>query len=372
MRISEYLSGTSKKAFLTPDLFSKKFTQRENPLVNEKILTDLSTIVIMIRKGISDSEDIILVGSFGRGEGSVLDEETGIQPVNDYDIVITSELPLNQDLLRSLSIEIATTIGIRFVDLMNIPIENLKSLPNTTFNYDLKYGGVVIYGNPRILEEIPDMNPSNISLIEGKILLFNRLICLVECFNYDFLKRVLTSEEKFFTVNQCNKVILACCDAHLMLQGKYHHSYREKDKRYQNLISPDMKLLNFVNRATIFKLIPTKKIDFDVVDYWFDVKKLYFDTLLMYLNRTFVLSKNLSSFVEFGEFYAGYSLNSKKSSIELAEIFILLSITKEVIDLDYLKLAREQIVNITGQNLVEFDWEKSRKEVTRLWYKFNH
>lgn len=370
--ISEYLSEKPEKTKLLPHINSKNFTQWNDPAINKKILADLSIIVTMIKASIPDAVDIILTGGFSRSEGSVLYDGLGVQPVNDYDIVITSDLPLDQELLRSLSVKIATTIGIRLIDLINIPIKNLKSLPYTMFNYDLKFGGEVIYGNARILDEIPNMDSSKMPLTEGKVLLFNRLICLIECFNYDFLRQTLTNEEKFFLVNQCNKAILACCDAHLILHGKYHHSYREKNKRFQDSLSSDMKLKNFVNMATNFKLAPTKRIDFNVVDYWFDAKKLFLDTLLTYLNKTFVLSKKFSDFVDFGEFYAGYSLNSKTSNLELAEIFMLLSINNEDFDFDYLKIAKQQITKISSQNLGEYDWERTRKECTRLWFELNH
>jgi len=63
------------------------------------------------------------------------------------------------------------------------------------------------------------MDPDNMPLKEGKILLFNRLICLLECYSEDFLLREPKVEEKFFLVNQCSKAILACCDALLLLKG---------------------------------------------------------------------------------------------------------------------------------------------------------
>jgi len=370
--ISEYLSETSKRAILIPDILSKNFTQWDDPAVNEKILTDLSTIVTMIRTAIPDTEDVILTGGFGRSEGSVLYDEPTIQPVNDYDIVITSRLPLDYKLLKSLSAIIATTIGIRLIDLINIPINNIKSLPYTIFNYDLKYGGAVIYGDAHILDKIPEMDPAKIPLTEGKDLLFNRLICIMECFNYDFLRRPPTTEEKFFLVNQCNKAILACCDAQLILTGKYHYSYREKNKRFQTIFSSEQKFRNFMDLATHFKLAPTKRIYFDVIDYWFEVKKLFFNTLLEYLNKTFVISEKFSDFKEFGKFYSEYSLNSKKSNLELAEIFTLLSINNDGINIDYLNRAKEKIVNVAGQDLVDYDWERLRKESTQLWFELNH
>jgi hypothetical protein len=370
--ISEYLSKKEKNAKLLPHIKSKNFSQWNDPTINEKIYADLSIIVTMISESIPNAADIILTGGFSRGEGSVLYEESGVQPVNDYDIIITSEESLDHKLMRSLSAKIANTVGIRLIDLINIPLKNLKSLPFTMFNYDLKYGGEVIYGDARILDEIPNMDSSKMPLPEGKVLLFNRLICLMECFNYDFLRRSPSNEEKFFLVNQCNKAILACCDAHLILLGKYHHSYREKNKRFQSSVFSDMILQDSVNRAINFKLTPTKRIDFNVVDYWFTVKKIYLDTLLFYLNHTFIVSEKFSDFIDFGEFYSGYSLNCKKSNLELAEIFTLLSINTKGIDLDYLKIAKEHIMTISDQNLVEPDWERIRKECTRLWFELNH
>jgi anaerobic magnesium-protoporphyrin IX monomethyl ester cyclase len=370
--ILDYLLETSRREILVPEIHSKFFSLWEDPQVNEKILTDLSTIVSMIRTAIPNTEDIILTGGFGRGEGSVLYENSMIRPVNDYDFVIISKIPLDYQLLKSLSEKIATTIGIRFIDLINISIQDIKSLPYTMFNYDLKYGGTVIFGDTHILDSIPEMDPARMPLTEGKDLLFNRLICMIECFNYDFLRRNPTTEEKFFLVNQCNKVILACCDTQLILAGKYHHSYREKNIRFQTICSSEQNLRNFVDMATHFKLAPTTRIDFDVINYWFGVKKIYLAILLGYLNKTFVVSDKFSEFKEFSRFYSDFSFNSTKSNLELAEIFTLLSINNDGIDVDYLNMAKERVMSITGQDLVDCDWEKLRKECTRLWFRLNH
>jgi len=370
--ISDYLSETSKREMNIPEIPLKRFSQFDNPRISEKILTDLSTIVRMARAEIPEIKDIILTGGFGRGEGSVLYDDSLIQPVNDYDFVITSLTPLEFKLLKSLSEKMAKTVGIRFVDLINYPNSEIKSLSYTMFNYDLKYGGTVIFGDPHILEKIPEMDPAKMPLSEGKDLLFNRLICMIECFNYDFFTRAPSVEEKFFLVNQCNKVILACCDTQLILAEKYHHSYREKEKRFQALCPSELKFQNLVSMATSFKLCPTQRIYFNVIDYWFEVKKFYLSILLNFLNNFFVIDEKFSNFKDFGRFYSEYSFNSRKSCLELAEIFTLLSINNNGISLDYLNLAKEKIMNITDQNPADYDWERLRKEITQLWFKSNH
>lgn len=368
----EIRSNIDKKNKNIKNNQSHNFTIYKNNLINNKISGDLFVIINIIKQSFPQLESLILVGGFGRGEGSVLIENSVPKPVNDYDIVLITKAEISSNTLKQTSKDIATKIDIRLIDLIPIKKAELSKLPYTMFNYDLKYGGYVFQGNPDVLAEIPEMDPAKMPLIEGKILLFNRLICLLECYSEDFIQRVPTDEEKFFLVNQCGKAILACCDALLLLKGKYHHRYQEKNKRFAEEYATEPEIVELVQRATDFKLKPRKNIDLDIVHHWFKIKKAYMDILFLFLNKLYVYGDGFSDWIDFGAFYESLELNSSKSNLELSEVYLLCAIEKDRKNISTLKLAKRKLKSITGkENNVDL-WENARKECVDLWFKINH
>ena len=300
---------------------------------------------------------------------------------NEYfDIVVCLEvferIDSNQRLINEItrvlkySKKISGTIGIRLLDFCNIPISDLNKLPYTMFNYDLKYGGVTIFGNPLILDEIPEMDPSKMPLTEGKQLLFNRLICQIECFDYVFLERSPKIDEKFFLVNQCYEVILACSSALLLIKGNYHYSYHERNIRFHDLYANQKKLLELNFNATEFKLKPTTRIDFDVIDFWFEVKNLYLEVILYFINHFYkVNDRKFLNLPDFNDFYMNESNYSDKSKLESAVIFLLLSINKTGINPGLLKKARDLLVSLIKEEIPGDDWESVRKLCVKVWFE---
>jgi hypothetical protein len=63
------------------------YTVLEDKRVDNKVDIDLKHIVERVTS-VQAVLAIILGGGFGRGEGSVLVDEKGIRPVNDYDLLI--------------------------------------------------------------------------------------------------------------------------------------------------------------------------------------------------------------------------------------------------------------------------------------------
>ena len=285
-------------------------------------------------------------------------------------LIVNSDL--KSDTVKDISALIAQKIGIRLIDLIPIKKAGLSRLSYTMFNYDLKYGGYVFQGDTNVLAGIPEMDPGKMPLIEGKTLLFNRLICLLECYSENFLARVPTMEEKFFLANQCSKAILACCDALLLLKGKYHHSYREKNKRFAEEFARRTEIVDLVQKATDFKLKPTRDINFDVIEHWFKVKKIYMNTFFLFANKLYVYGDPFSDWKDFGTFYGNMELNSPKSNLELSEIYLLAAIEEDRKDNHFLELAKEKMKNINGKENTQYLWEDARKECVDLWFKINH
>ena len=67
------------------------FTIQKKNNYNLKIKEDLTIINNIILGDIYDVISLVLVGGFGRGEGSMLSYNNQIIPINDYDIVVISK-----------------------------------------------------------------------------------------------------------------------------------------------------------------------------------------------------------------------------------------------------------------------------------------
>ena len=352
-------------------LQGQHYTIQQSAIINNKINQDLMQIATILVQYFPDVESLVLVGGFGRGEGSVLFEQGVPKPINDYDIVLIANSDLDNILLKQLNKTIPRKIGIRLIDLIPIKRTDLAKLPYTQFNYDLKYGGYVFYGTSQILAEIPEMDPSKMPLIEGKILLFNRLVCLLESFSEEFLHRQMTEEEKFFLVNQCVKANLAYCDSLLMLKGKYHHSYQEREKRFNQFYKNMSEVGELIHQSTAFKLTPRKPVE-SGVEFWFKTKRNFMNLFFFFLNRLYVYGPAFQDWGDFGEFYANLELNSVKSSLELAEIYLLAAIENDKTDSQLIELAIKNMNAIDPKERFAFPWENLRKDCVDLWFKINH
>ena len=119
------------------------FTVYNENEINLKIKSDLEKTRIKLLREFSGIEALILVGGFGRGEGSVLREANEIEPINDYDIVMVSRQPIGVSKIDYLRKELAKELDIWWVDISNYTLNKLTRLRYTMYNYDLKYGSHV-------------------------------------------------------------------------------------------------------------------------------------------------------------------------------------------------------------------------------------
>lgn len=231
----------------------------------------LNIILTACKRLAPNLQAIILYGGYGRDEGSWIIENDGeYRPYNDYDIllVIENKIPVEQiELLRK---DLAKQIGIRWVDIgQKIPVE-LKKLKPSIHNYDLKYASKVIQGDPNILNLIPEIDATKLSLKEGETLFFTRLWTLLGSLDEKGFKVDLKDEESRFFRNQMAKAVLAVVDVLLLQKGAYHPSYKERVKLLSKLYPEKIGLCESAEWALEEKLFP-KAPDMTADE----IKKLY-------------------------------------------------------------------------------------------------
>ncbi|WDE98551.1 nucleotidyltransferase domain-containing protein [Lentisphaera profundi] len=140
---------------------------------------DLAAIInlCLTSKYAASIKAIVLMGSYGRGEGTAFQTERGLRPFNDYDLVVVGK-SMNewkrrkvQKVFHQLERELTKDLEIT-VDLFLHTENSLKRADASLMNYEMKYGHKVVYGDPRILELMP--NYKSVDLSEATRLLLNR------------------------------------------------------------------------------------------------------------------------------------------------------------------------------------------------------
>lgn len=196
--------------------------------------------VEIIVNNILDSGDynpdaIILCGGYGRGEGAWIQDINGNPaPYNDYDIAVVSKKSFSNTDYEKLRTQIASEIGISWIDIDWYNPKQLKKLSPTIKNYDLLHASTVIYGDKNIFESIPDVDSKKIGEYDIVTLYKTRIWTFLGSWKGDF--HSLVGDEAVFFKNQMAKSILAACDMLLVKDKLYTPSYKERvelvKKRY--------------------------------------------------------------------------------------------------------------------------------------------
>jgi hypothetical protein len=205
-----------------------RYTASDDPRADPAIERQLQRIVAAILEIRPDPLAIILVGAFGRGEGSVACDAQGVRALNDYDVLVIADGGAGRQSLRDLGRSLAGEFGIDFVDIGLLSPTLLETLEPTLFHYDLRYGSQVLCGGAGPLERIPRYAPEQLRPWEAVQLLLNRMAGILGALDlHGNPPRVCPRDHAYFH-NQVVKALLACGDAVIIQAGAYHVLYRER------------------------------------------------------------------------------------------------------------------------------------------------
>jgi len=287
----------------------------EDPKINERV----TEIIEELKEEIVSRyhpKSIIVSGSFGRGEATVIEEDGKLRFLSDCEVIlIPYKWIFNRRKISQFEQEFYEKHGLKIeiwgftpTLYLSIPFLNKRIKP-TISNYDLKYGSKVIYGK-NYLDKIPDFKPEDIPLCEGIRLLFNRMAEALEHFSLGD-----PSKEMIFWTD---KIVLACQDALLLSLGEYHYSHRKKNEMFQNLfpnyfVELEGELPNFLRlttEATERKLNGVMNVE-DPIKYWFDIAKMC-DKIFRYIIKI-DMGIEFEDYLEFQEKYLRYQTIRKCS-----------------------------------------------------------
>ena len=188
---------------------------------------------------------LVLIGGYGRGEGTPWIVEGREEPFNDYDFVVVSE-PMTrrrrsgvQADLRQLEQRLMREVGLP-VDLCLYSDNHLRRAEFSLLNYEMKYGHQVVWGDARILDHMPAYPHDRIPQSEGTRLLLNRGKLLLDVRRALRTGRALTGDERLRFVKFVYKALLAFGDCSLLLRRAYDLRYTVKKEGIGGAVPSDM------------------------------------------------------------------------------------------------------------------------------------
>tara|TARA_Y100000590_G_C15724969_1_gene1014902 strand:- start:1596 stop:2684 length:1089 start_codon:yes stop_codon:yes gene_type:complete len=327
---------------------------------------------------------IILYGGYGRDEGSwVWDKnEKNCTPYNDYDIMMILESKISPNVIKTKRKELAKKIGIRWIDLDQKTISELKNLDLLIVNYDLKYASKVIYGDGKITDLIPEMSPENITLKDGNILFFTRMWTLLGSLNKEGLKVDREGEEARFFRNQMAKALLAIVDVLLIQKGQYDPSYKERVRRLKKYYHQKKKLIQLANWALIEKLNPKgpHMSSKEITSLYNDVYNQYFKVMYQMLTKYYKREIKNSIDIEISLKWSlvglvkriGWILikwnfqMEKRILLNIGQLFILEAYNYGNVNNLYLKKGLQSLNKIDKTIPISLTWDEARCKAAQL------
>lgn len=244
-----------------------RYTVLDDPLVDQTIKRHLQRAVEAILNGMVPRA-IILRGSFGRGEGSVLVQQGKLRFLSDYEIDVATVSPLHRSLFAQLSGTSTAESGVEtslrwvrpdYLSRQRVGLLPMGPAPPTISLYESRYGSRTLYGED-IVGAGPVIDPRQIVPVSAIILVLNRMAESL----YYLPPAQKAGADHLETYYWVNKMILACAEALLLLWAQFHYSYAERGRRFAAapecglaFLGPQGDTLrHLVAQATEFKLRP--------------------------------------------------------------------------------------------------------------------
>lgn len=267
-----------------------KYTLQNDKKIDTKIQQDMDTICEEILKN-STPISILLTGSFGRGEGSVLVIDHEIIPLRDYDILVVMEETLPERVLKDIEGKIYDRLGYSrpetreflFSDFAITVYQttpgNIRSYANVG-SYEIKTKSTLLYGNE--IRDIIPLTLNEIPVASGLHFLFTKSVELLGYFSTTYLTEPPKGKEKIFLIYECGKAYIEMATALSILGGFYRPGYKQRNELFQteftklfgDLEKKSSTLPEKINFYTSLKLYPDLEV-FDTIDpvaLWFETR----------------------------------------------------------------------------------------------------
>ena len=213
---------------------------------------------------------LILGGGYGRGEGGVFLENGKMELYNDYDFFVISN-DISRSKMQQYHAELFE-VGEKLTKIIGIdvdfgPFRNVSELASMKFTmmwFELKQAHIVVYGDEKILDAIPNFQPNAIPLSEAMGLMLNRSVgLLLAKQRLENNSKNLSTGDKDFIERNIFKAGMAAGDAFLISNHTFNHSYVKRmslmDKFKENDIIANNDFLPLYKKSIMYKLKPERK-----------------------------------------------------------------------------------------------------------------
>lgn len=285
-----------------------KYTVLEDPRVDEFIDEYLKKVVEALLENMSGICSIILAGSFGKGEGSVLIDPQSVKPLRDFDlfVIFKGKVPPVK-FIQNLQNRLQEKFGsIRVHDkyyLSNdlVPeikattLEKINSFPDIS-TYDLK-NCKVIYGED--LRSKIKWSLKDLPLRTNARALFQKAIALIGVFHSEYLNGEIPLHLRDSFLRETSRAYIEICVGLCLLANRYDSSsirrletleeiYR---KEFSDLYEKVPDLVEKVEASTRYKLDPSNNVmSVNLIDYWFETRDDLGEVVKYYYNKYLNLS----------------------------------------------------------------------------------
>lgn len=263
------------------DLDQLKFTSSVEG--DELVRGHIKAIVDELNSLSLGSYSVVFIGSFGRGEGTVVRDKAGVYKViNDYDLIIHTPSGLGffaRQRLKGVVRKLEEKLSLWHLDLIPISDSGISKMPPGMLLYDAKFGGQVVHGDSELLSKIQAEEGKPLRPSELLNLLINRQVTLLEAHPELFKEYSLK-----FKARQLAKIWYALVDLILVENDSYRTRYQEKEQALADLdrtekIEALLEYRDFSSAARSFKLQGETLADDQLLKVWFRFARLLTDEI---------------------------------------------------------------------------------------------
>lgn len=338
--------------------------KKDTAIIVEGILSTMS----------SAPQTILLCGGYGRNEGAWFRNEVGeVCPYNDYDLAVITECPLSREAYSKLRKELASKVGIKWIDIDFYTSSQIKRMKATIHNIDLFYASKVLWGDENWADTYKTLDPVKIGKDDIIKLYTTRMWTFLGSFEGGFHDMNLV-DSRFFR-NQMAKAVLAACDMRIVALKKYTTSYKERVEIVTKEFSDNNSLTELAYWAIKEKTEPSNEnISKDeMVQLYSNAYDLFSSSFEYAMGKEageFLQPDKTMNYFRFRTFYylyvvygwlKGYSWISKSYEIMCAQNYVFRAYRdNEFYDINYLERASAILLKWKYINHMVSDWHQLR------------
>ncbi len=220
-----------------------KYTLKGSNELDARIAADMARVAAAVARlpEAARIRAVVLLGGYGRGEGTPFLRDGKQVPFNDYDLVVVSddlgrgEANALRERLKAAEGELGLACGIP-VDLCLYSERRLRRAEPSLLNCEMRWGHQVVSGDPAILSLMPPYGFADVPSSEGARLLMNRGALLLDVARFlDGRPTLYEAPDPISMVKFMFKALLAFGDCALLITGRYDIRYAAKKVLIQEL-----------------------------------------------------------------------------------------------------------------------------------------